>query len=82
MLVRLMAAQEARTPRNLKTITYGGAPMYVADCLRAIELFGPRLFQLFGQGEAPMTITGLPQSESRRRALISKPVAMRAPAWK
>jgi acyl-CoA synthetase (AMP-forming)/AMP-acid ligase II len=34
----------------------------VADCLRAIELFGPRLYQLFGQGEAPMTITGLPQA--------------------
>ena len=44
--------------------------MYVADCLRAIELFGPRLYQLFGQGEAPMTITGLPQeipSTSRDR---------------
>ena len=63
MIVRLMASPAARTPNNLKTITYGGAPMYVADCLRAIELFGPRLFQLFGQGEAPMTITGLPQSE-------------------
>ncbi|HEV2430741.1 MAG TPA: long-chain fatty acid--CoA ligase [Burkholderiales bacterium] len=61
MLVRLMASPAARTPQKLKTITYGGAPMYVADCLRAIELFGPRLFQLFGQGEAPMTITGLPQ---------------------
>jgi acyl-CoA synthetase (AMP-forming)/AMP-acid ligase II len=61
MLVRLMASGAARTPRNLKTITYGGAPMYVADCLRAIELFGPRLYQLFGQGEAPMTITGLSQ---------------------
>jgi acyl-CoA synthetase (AMP-forming)/AMP-acid ligase II len=41
--------------------------MYVADCLRAIELFGPRLYQLFGQGEAPMTITGLPQSEHEKR---------------
>jgi len=61
MLVRLLASPAARTPQKLKTITYGGAPMYVADCLRAIELFGPRLFQLFGQGEAPMTITGLPQ---------------------
>ncbi len=61
MLVRLLASPAARTPRNLKTITYGGAPMYVADSLRAIELFGPRLYQLFGQGEAPMTITGLPQ---------------------
>jgi long-chain acyl-CoA synthetase len=67
MLVRLMASPAARTPRNLKTITYGGAPMYVADCLRAIELFGPRMFQLFGQGEAPMTITGLPQSEHAKR---------------
>ena len=61
MLVRLMASGAARTPTKLKTITYGGAPMYVADCLRAIELFGPRLYQLFGQGEAPMTITGLNQ---------------------
>ena len=67
MIVRLLASPAARTPRNLKTITYGGAPMYVADCLRAIELFGPRLFQLLGQGEAPMTITGLPQSEHASR---------------
>ncbi|HEX2332658.1 MAG TPA: long-chain fatty acid--CoA ligase [Burkholderiales bacterium] len=67
MIVRLMASPAARTPHNLKTITYGGAPMYVADCLRAIELFGPRLFQLFGQGEAPMTITGLPQIFHEKR---------------
>jgi long-chain acyl-CoA synthetase len=62
MIVRLLASPAARAPRNLKTITYGGAPMYVADCLRAIDVFGPRLYQLLGQGEAPMTITGLPQS--------------------
>jgi long-chain acyl-CoA synthetase len=68
MIVRLLASPAARTPRNLKTITYGGAPMYVADCLRAIELFGPRMFQLLGQGEAPMTITGLPQSEHQKQA--------------
>jgi len=61
MLVRLLASPAARTPAKLKTITYGGAPMYVADSLRAIDLFGPRLYQLFGQGESPMTITGLPQ---------------------
>jgi acyl-CoA synthetase (AMP-forming)/AMP-acid ligase II len=62
-----MASPAARTPPKLKTITYGGAPMYVADCLRAIELFGARLFQLFGQGEAPMTITGLPQLFHEKR---------------
>ena len=67
MIVRLLASPAARTPAALKTITYGGAPMYVADSLRAIELFGPRLYQLFGQGESPMTITGLPQVFHERR---------------
>jgi long-chain acyl-CoA synthetase len=61
MVVRLLASRAARKPEKLKTIIYGGAPMYVADSLRAIELFGTRLYQLYGQGEAPMTITGLPQ---------------------
>jgi acyl-CoA synthetase (AMP-forming)/AMP-acid ligase II len=67
MIVRLLASPAARTPARMKTITYGGAPMYVADALRAIDLFGPRLYQLFGQGEAPMTITGLPQEFHARR---------------
>ena len=62
MIVRLLASPAARQVPNLKTISYGGAPMYVADAVRAIDLFGPRLYQLFGQGESPMTITGLPQS--------------------
>jgi long-chain acyl-CoA synthetase len=66
MVVRLLAAKSARSPKGLRTLVYGGAPMYVADALRAIELFGPRLYQLYGQGEAPMTITGLPQRYHRR----------------
>ncbi len=45
--------------RNLKTITYGGAPMYLSDLKRALEIFGPRLMHVYGQGESPMTITGL-----------------------
>ncbi len=44
---------------NLKTIIYGGGPMYVEDCLKALELLGPKLVQIYGQGEAPMTITAL-----------------------
>jgi acyl-CoA synthetase (AMP-forming)/AMP-acid ligase II len=67
MIVRLLASPAARRPSQLKTITYGGAPMYVADALRAIDLFGPRLYQLYGQGESPMTITGLPQEFHRTR---------------
>ncbi|MFQ5565439.1 MAG: AMP-binding protein, partial [Paracoccaceae bacterium] len=43
--------------RGLKTLCYGGAPMYLADLKRALKMFGPRLYQLYGQGEAPMTIT-------------------------
>ena len=46
---------------NVRTIVYGGAPMYVADLERAIGVFGQRLFQLFAQGESPMTVSGLPQ---------------------
>ncbi|MFZ9481533.1 MAG: acyl-CoA synthetase [Ilumatobacteraceae bacterium] len=44
---------------NLKTIIYGGAPMYLADLEAALAVFGPRLAQIYGQGETPMTITAL-----------------------
>lgn len=47
---------------GLKTIVYGGGPMYIEDSLRALEVFGPRLVQIYGQGESPMTITVLPRS--------------------
>src|SRR5438046_10226966 len=63
MLTRLGEAPEVAGAAlaNLKTIYYGGGPMYVADLEKALGLFGPRLYQLFGQGESPMTITGLNQ---------------------
>ena len=44
---------------GLRTLYYGGGPMYVSDLVEALDVFGPRLYQLFGQGESPMTITGL-----------------------
>ncbi len=61
MLTRLAHAPEVASAdlANLKTIYYGGGPMYVADLEKALQLFGPRLYQLYGQGESPMTITGL-----------------------
>lgn len=34
----------------------GGGPMYTADAIAAIERYGPKLAQLYGQGESPMTI--------------------------
>lgn len=52
---------------NLKTIIYGGAPMYTADLEAALEVFGPRLSQIYGQGETPMTITGLSKTQHANR---------------
>jgi len=46
---------------SLKSLVYGGGPMMVADILKAIEIFGPVLVNLYGQGESPMTISCLQQ---------------------
>ncbi|MEE8445052.1 MAG: AMP-binding protein, partial [Alphaproteobacteria bacterium] len=61
MIVRLLAspAIDGADTGNLKAIIYGGGPMYVEDSLKALARFGPCLVQIYGQGEAPMTITGL-----------------------
>ncbi len=59
MLTRLVNDPGAASAdvSGLKTLCYGGAAMYLSDLKQAMALFGPRLYQLFGQGEAPMTIT-------------------------
>ncbi|MDH4182508.1 MAG: AMP-binding protein [Betaproteobacteria bacterium] len=50
----------ARLPlARLKAIVFGGGPMYVADLEAAFAAFGPRLAQIYGQGESPMTITAM-----------------------
>ena len=41
---------------NLKTLIYGGAPMYLEDLKRALSRLGPCLWQGYGQGETPNTI--------------------------
>jgi acyl-CoA synthetase (AMP-forming)/AMP-acid ligase II len=45
--------------KNLKNLVYGGGPMYLDDLRKALEIFGPRMSQIYGQGEAPMTITAV-----------------------
>jgi long-chain acyl-CoA synthetase len=52
---------------HLKTIVYGGAPMYLADLESALGAFGPRLAQIYGQGESPMTITALSKADHADR---------------
>jgi long-chain acyl-CoA synthetase len=61
MVRRLVAAAEssAADTANLKTIVYGGGPMYVADLKHALAVLGPKLVQIYGQGETQMTITSL-----------------------
>ena len=44
---------------SLRAICYGGAPIHVAHLGRALQVFGPVFAQIYGQGEAPITITGL-----------------------
>ena len=58
---RLADAALARSSQatGLRTLVYGGGPMYAADLDHATRVLGPRLAQIYGQGESPMTITVL-----------------------
>jgi long-chain acyl-CoA synthetase len=63
MVKRLVECPAQCNPDHIRTIIWGGAPMYVADALGAIDRFGPRFAQIYGQGESPMTITTLSKQE-------------------
>jgi long-chain acyl-CoA synthetase len=54
---------------HLKCLVYGGGPMYVEDAKAAFTVLGPRLAQIYGQGETPMTITAMD------RALVADALA-------
>lgn len=62
MVQRLVQTGRA-CPSNLRTVVYGGGPMYVESLKKAMAAFGPIFVQLYGQGEAPMTITGLRRAD-------------------
>lgn len=47
----------------LKSVCYGGAPIYVEHLRKALKVFGPVFSQIYGQGEAPITITGLSSAD-------------------
>lgn len=59
MIWRLLQHPHHHPTDGLKTIIYGGGPMYLRDLLEGIERFGFKFAQLYGQGESPMTITAL-----------------------
>ena len=61
MVKRLIESPALRSARleRLKAVVYGGGPMYVEDAKAAFAALGPRLAQIYGQGETPMTITAM-----------------------
>jgi long-chain acyl-CoA synthetase len=59
MVKRLVESPAECPSENIRTIVWGGAPMYVEDVRRSLDRFGPRLAQIYGLGECPMTITTL-----------------------
>ncbi len=63
MIKRMVASPANLNADNIRTLIWGGAPMYVEDALAALDRFGPRLAQIYGQGEAPMTITTLSKED-------------------
>ena len=54
-----LAARGGRRPAQLRSIVYGGGPMYLEEIRKSLAAFGPVFAQIYGQGESPMTITGL-----------------------
>jgi long-chain acyl-CoA synthetase len=70
MVKRLVDCPTEPNVSHLKTIVYGGGPMYVEQCRGAIARFGYKLAQIYGQGEAPMTITVMNKAV---HALVSHP---------
>ncbi len=63
MVKRLVEHNGDCRSENIRTIVWGGAPMYVQDAIHALDRFGPRFAQIYGQGESPMTITVLPRTD-------------------
>ena len=61
MVHRMTAAAKdaGESGAGLRTVVYGGGPMYRADITEAVDHFGPVFVQIYGQGECPMAISAL-----------------------
>ncbi|MET8430566.1 long-chain fatty acid--CoA ligase [Nocardia sp. NPDC004860] len=58
---------------TLKAVCYGGAPIYLEHLKSAVATFGPIFSQIYGQGEAPITATGLDRAMHARFAATDDP---------
>jgi acyl-CoA synthetase (AMP-forming)/AMP-acid ligase II len=64
MLRRVVEEARGRSLPSLRSVVVGGAPLYQEDLRAAVGVLGPVVVQMYGQGEAPMTITVMPASEA------------------
>jgi acyl-CoA synthetase (AMP-forming)/AMP-acid ligase II len=81
-MVRRLTDRAKATGRRgdgIKTIVYGGGPMYRADIEEAVDRFGPKFVQIYGQGECPMAISALSRRISPIAAIRSG--ASGLPRW-
>jgi acyl-CoA synthetase (AMP-forming)/AMP-acid ligase II len=72
MLADATSEQPIALP-DLEYVVYGGAPFPEPELRRALDVFGPRLVQLYGQGETPMTATVLSRAEHAAALAESAP---------
>ena len=57
--LRREKSRDGRDAGNLRTVIYGGGPMYLREIQESLDVFGDVFVQIYGLGETPMTITGL-----------------------
>ncbi|WP_407654314.1 AMP-binding protein [Bradyrhizobium prioriisuperbiae] len=64
MLARFVSAPslDSDVIAETRTIPCGGAPIYAEDMKRALKVLGPKVWNDYGQGESPCTISGLPKT--------------------
>lgn len=63
MIVRFLEARPRDDIGSLRGVIYGGATIHLEHIRAAVDRFGPLFHQLYGQGEAPMTISYLPAGD-------------------
>ena len=64
MLRSVVEAARGWSLPTLRSVVVGGAPLYQEDLRTAVGVIGPIVTQMYGQGEAPMTITVMPAAEA------------------
>ena len=55
----LVVKSLSHNPTGFRTIVYGIGPMYMADIINAVEIFGDIFVPIYGQGECRMAISVL-----------------------